>query len=135
MKKILILALSLILVLSVAACGGGNAGLVGTWKLVDTETETEYGMGLEFKKDGTMSYGLTDDMFSEAGSDVSTEEWSDALESLSGLMEIKYKVKSDTEIEIEVSAFMGLASEKGTVEYSLNGDTLVFDGATYTRVK
>ena len=32
-------------------------------------------------------------------------------------------------------AKLGLAKESATVSYSLDGDTLVFDGATFTRVK
>ena len=38
-------------------------------------------------------------------------------------------------MEVTMKALMGLAKEKVTVTYSLDGDTLVFDGATYTRVK
>ena len=34
-----------------------------------------------------------------------------------------------------MSAFMGMAKESNDVEYTLDGDTLVFDGATYTRIK
>ena len=50
-------------------------------------------------------------------------------------MSIDYKIKSDTEMEVTVSAFMGLAKETTTVSYTLDGDSLTFDGATYTRVK
>jgi hypothetical protein len=38
-------------------------------------------------------------------------------------------------MEITVSAMMGLAKEKNEITYSLNGDTLVLDGATYKRVE
>ena len=54
---------------------------------------------------------------------------------MNALYTIKYKVKSDTEIEVTISAMLGLAKESTTVEYSLDADTLVFDGATYIRVK
>ena len=50
-------------------------------------------------------------------------------------MSIEYKIKSDTEMEVTVSALFGLSKESSTIAYSLDGDTLVFDGATYTRVK
>ena len=50
-------------------------------------------------------------------------------------MSIKYEIKSDTEMEITMSALMGLKKEKVTVTYKLDGDTLEFDGATYSRVK
>ena len=57
------------------------------------------------------------------------------LEGLDMLVNIEYKIISDTEMELTVSAFLGLASESDTVEYRLDGDTLEFDGATYTRLK
>ena len=51
------------------------------------------------------------------------------------LLSMEYEIKGDTEMEITMKALFGLAKEKATVAYELNGDTLVFDGATYTRVK
>ena len=57
------------------------------------------------------------------------------MKGLEMLMKIKYKIKSDTKMEITVSAMLGFAEESTTVTYFLDGDTLVFDGATYTRVK
>ncbi|NLC79263.1 MAG: hypothetical protein GX683_06020 [Ruminococcaceae bacterium] len=135
MKKALSVILILVLALSFAACGNpAQKAIVGAWELVDTETEATYGFGLEFKKDGTMSYGLTEELVASLG-ELSEEEAEEALEGMGYLMEITYKVKSDTVMEITVSALMGLAKEKTDVEYSLNGDTLVFDGATYQRVK
>ncbi|MBR3962366.1 MAG: hypothetical protein IKK14_02445, partial [Oscillospiraceae bacterium] len=70
----------------------------------------------------------TEEMF---GEDVSEED----LAALDFLMKMEYKIKSDTEMEVTMKALMGLAKEKVTVTYSLDGDTLVFDGVTYTRVK
>ena len=49
-------------------------------------------------------------------------------------MSIEYKIKSDTEMEITMKALFGLAKEKTVIPYSLDGDTLVFDGNTYARV-
>ncbi len=135
MKKALAVLLVLILAFSFAACGNpAQRAVVGTWELVDKETEATYGFGLEFKKDGTMSYGLTEELVASMG-EMSEKEAEEALEGMGYIMEIKYKVKSDSVMEITVSALMGLAKEKADVEYSLNGDTLVFDGATYQRVK
>lgn len=67
------------------------------------------------------------------GVDSFREIFTEPLELM--LMSIEYDVKSDTEMEITVSAMFGLAKEKTTIPYSLEGDTLTFDGATYTRVK
>lgn len=137
MKKILLTVLALILILSMTACGGGNKkNIVGTWQIVDTETATEYGIGLEFTKDGKMRYGLTEEVLSGiAGEDVDKDDWDEAMEGLDMLMTIEYKIKSDTEMEVTVKALLGLAKESTVVTYSLDGDTLVFDGATYSRVK
>ena len=128
------LVAAVMLALMLTACGGNssNKALVGMWKAVDTETQTEYGLGIEFTKDGTLRYGLTTDVL-EGLSDG--EEVEDILAGLDMLMTIEYEAKSDTEMEITASALFGLAKEKTTIQYSIDGDTLTFDGATYTRVK
>ena len=129
MKKLLAIFLAAMMLLSLSACGGGNKkDIVGTWHIVDETTQTEYGLGIQFEKDGTLRYGLTEEMF---GEDVSEDD----LAALDILMKMEYKIKSDTEMEVTMKALMGLAKEKVTVTYSLDGDTLVFDGVTYTRVK
>ncbi len=124
------------MLLSLAACAGGGGGqkaaLIGTWKAVDTETETEYGLGIEFLKDGKMRYGLTEDIFAGI---AEGKEGDEIMAGLDMLMTIKYKIISDTEMEITASTLFGLAKESAVVEYRLEGDTLMFDGATYTRVK
>ncbi len=131
MKKILAVLLAGLMLLSLASCGGSSnkKAIVGTWKLVDTETETEYGLGIQFTDDGKVRYGLTEDMFGD------DEDIDEALAGLDMLMTIEYEIKSDTEMELTAKALFGLASESDTVEYKLDGDTLVFDGVTYTRNK
>ena len=131
MKKLLAIILAALMLLSLAACAGtGNKqAIIGTWKLVDEETQTEYGLGLQFTKDGKLNYGLTEDDLTTLTGDEDVDK------ALSYLMSIEYKIKSDTEMEVTVSALFGLKKESSTVAYSLDGDTLVFDGATYTRVK
>ena len=51
-KKILAVILTVVMILALTACGGGSnkKDIVGVWRLVDTETETEYGLGIEFEK-------------------------------------------------------------------------------------
>lgn len=65
-----------------------------------------------------------------------SDEYADVMKGLGAIMSMKYKIKSDSVIEVTMSALMGLGG-KETIEvsYSLNGDTLVFDGATYKRLK
>ena len=133
MKKILAMVLVLVMVFALASCGGSKneKNIVGVWKLVDTETETEYGLGIEFTKDGKLRYGLTEEVFEAIGGG----DAEDVMDGLDLLMSIEYEIKSDTEMEITMKAFLGLAKEKTDVSYALNGDTLTFDGAEYTRVK
>lgn len=137
MKRFFTFLLAVLVILSLTACGSSNKkDIVGTWHIVDEDTATEYGIGIEFTKDGKLRYGLTEEMFRNlADEDMSDSDWDDAMEGLDMLMSIEYDVKSDTEMEITVSAMFGLAKEKTTIPYSLEGDTLTFDGATYTRVK
>ena len=133
MKKIFAMVLVLVMVFALASCGGSKneKNIVGVWKLVDTETETEYGLGIEFTKDGKLRYGLTEEVFEAIGGG----DTEDVMDGLDLLMSIEYEIKSDTEMEITMKAFLGLAKEKTDVSYALNGDTLTFDGAEYTRVK
>lgn len=133
MKKGLALLLAAALLFCVAACGksSNEKAIIGAWQLVDTELEAEYGLGIEFEKDGTLRYGFTEDVLESL---TNGEVSDDALEGLDMLMKIEYDILSDTEMEITVSALFGLAKESDTVSYSLSGDTLIFDGATYTRI-
>ncbi len=133
MKKIFAMVLVLVMVFALASCGGNKneKNIVGVWKLVDTETETEYGLGIEFTKDGKLRYGLTEEVFEAIGGG----DAEDVMDGLDLLMSIEYEIKSDTEMEITMKAFLGLAKETTDVSYALNGDTLTFDGAEYTRVK
>ena len=128
MKRLLAILLAAVLLLSLTACGGNKKDIVGTWELVDKETQTEYGLGLEFTKDGKLHYGLTEDDLTTLTGDEDVDK------ALSYLMSIEYKIKSDTEMEITMKALLGLAKEKTLIPYSLDGDTLVFDGNTYARV-
>ena len=133
MKKIFAMVLVLVMVFALASCGGSKneKSIVGVWKLVDTETETEYGLGIEFTKDGKLRYGLTEEVFEAIGGG----DAEDVMDGLDLLMSIEYEIKSDTEMEITMKAFLGLAKETTDVSYALDGDTLTFDGAEYTRVK
>ena len=135
-RRFLAVILTVVMILALTACGGGGnkKDIVGTWHIMDEETATEYGLGIEFEKDGTLRYGLTEELLTGL-SDADGEDVEDALAGLDMLMSMEYKIKSDTEMEITMKAFLGLAKESATVEYKLDGDTLIFDGATYTRVK
>jgi len=136
-RKFTSLFLVLIMVFTLSACGNSNKkNIVGTWQIIDEATATEYGIGIEFTKDGKLRYGLTEDILASlSGGEASDKEVEEALEGLDMLMKITYDIKSDTEMEVTVSAMFGLAKESTTIPYKLDGDTLTFDGAKYKRVK
>lgn len=135
MKRIFVAMLCLLLALPLCtACGNASQRtLVGVWELTDGE-DTGYGFGLKFNKDGTMYYGLSStDM--EGNGAMNDEEWKALFEGLGMLYTISYKAKSDTEMDITIKVRDGLGGKESTVvEYQLDGDTLMFDGATYRRV-
>lgn len=129
MKQFLAFLLSAALALTLTACGGGNAkDIVGTWEITDSETSAAFGWGIRFDEDGSF--------FFAAGSEAGGDELDEAFESMQALYSIAYKVKSDSELELTQKLFGGLGGkETSTVTYALDGDTLTFDGAAYTRVK
>ena len=136
MKKFLIIVFAVITVFSLSACNPNQQALIGTWQIADEADATDYGLGIEFTNDGKLRYGLTTDILSGlSGDEASEAEVQDALAGLDMLMTMEYNVVSDTEMEIKMKGFFGLAEETVKVPYSLNGDTLNFDGAVYNRVK
>ncbi len=137
MKKLLTLMLVGLMMVTLVACGGhpNEKGIVGVWHVVDEETETDYGLGIEFTKDGKVRYGLTEDVFT-ALADGDEKAAEDALKALDFLVSMEYKVKSDTEMEITAKALLGLGGkESETITYSLEGDNLTFDDVKFTRAK
>ncbi len=137
MKKLFALLMVGIMLMTLAACGGhpNEKGIVGVWHVVDEETETDYGLGIEFTKDGKVRYGLTEDVFT-ALADGDEKAADDALKALDFLVSMEYKIKSDTEMEITAKAFMGLGGkETETITYALDGDNLTFDDVKFTRAK
>lgn len=119
--------LTIVFVLMFAACGEKQQDIVGSWKAEDG-IAGEYGVGLQFGADGAMSYILSSD-----GEDAQT--LIEALEKAKEFIEINYKIKSDTEIQITASVLFGIAKQTTEVNYSLDGDTLIFAGTKYIRVK
>ncbi len=137
MKKLLSVMLVLTLVFALASCGGhpNEKGIVGVWHVVDEETETDYGLGIEFTKDGLVRYGLTEDVFT-ALADGDEKDAETAMKALDVLVKMEYKIKSDTEMEITAKALLGLGGkESETISYALDGDSLTFDDVKFTRVQ
>ena len=135
MKKLLSILLALTLVFSLAACGGNpnEKNIVGVWHVTDEETETDYGLGIEFTKDGKVRYGLTEDVFT-ALAEGNEEDAETAMKVADALLSMEYEIISDTEIEVTAKALLGLKKEKTTITYSLDGDKLTFDGSSFVRV-
>lgn len=126
-RRMFALTLAVLLALSAAGCGGGNQkALVGTWEITD-DAGSAYGWGIRFDQDGTF--------FFAAGAEDNDEELEEAFAAMQVLYTIEYKVKSDTELELTQKLLGGLGGKETTsVAYSLQGDTLIFDGTAYTRV-
>ena len=126
-RRMFALTLAVLLALSAAGCGGGNQkALVGTWEITD-DAGSACGWGIRFDQDGTF--------FFAAGAEDNDEELEEAFAAMQVLYTIEYKVKSDTELELTQKLLGGLGGKETTsVAYSLQGDTLIFDGTAYTRV-
>ena len=137
MKKMLAILMAVSMIFALAACGGNpnEKNIVGVWHVVDTETETDYGLGIEFTKDGVVRYGLTEDVFT-AIADGDDEAAEAAMKAMDFLVKMEYKIKSDTEMEITAKALLGLGGkESETITYALDGDSLTFDDVEFTRAK
>ena len=137
MKKLTTIIMIFALIIALAGCGGhpNEKAIIGTWHVVDEETETNYGLGIEFTKDGKVRYGLTEDVFA-AIADGDEEAAETAMKAMDFIASMEYEVKSDTEIEITVKALMGLGGkESETITYALDGDSLTFDNVSFTRVE
>ncbi|MDO4567421.1 MAG: hypothetical protein Q4B99_00525 [Clostridia bacterium] len=139
MKRALAIFLAVIVLATVAACSPAakNPAIVGKWQLVDpdAEAEAEYGFGLEFLSDGTLRFGLSEELLAALDEDMTDAEVSEMMGGMDALFKMEYKILSTTEMEVTAKALMGLVSESDTITYTLNGDTLEFDGAVYTRVR
>lgn len=126
MKRIGTLTLTLLL-LFLCACGSGNQkAIVGTWDVTDDAGGT-YGWGIRFDRDGKFYFAATA---------ADGQELDEAFQAMQALYTIEYKLTSDTELELTQKILGGLGGkETHLVAYALDGDTLTFDGAAYTRVK
>ncbi|MBQ9988929.1 MAG: hypothetical protein IJP30_04255 [Clostridia bacterium] len=124
-------ALMLMMAFALVACGGEKT-IVGTWKTDDSEAaglgELPGTLFFIFEKDGSARFEL--DLKGLDGDEKAAGELANGVLSM---MEIGYEILSDTEIEMTLSV-MG-ETDVSTVEYSLNGDTLVFEGVEFKRVK
>jgi len=131
-KRILLIVLAALLLLSATACG--KKSLEGKWKLVGAEG-SDYA---EMEAFGAEIYFVFDNEkvtfeFDFSNSELSEEEqqYAESMLGMMTLIQITYEVKSDTELEMTTSAFGQTETE--TVQYSLEGDTLTFEGATFER--
>ena len=131
MKRIITVVCVILVSLSLIGCSKSSTKkmLIGKWELVSGEGEN-YGIALSFENNGAMYFGL-EGLVSDY---KSSEEILEAMEQLTALVDIKYKLLSEREMEITVSAFLGLAKEVSVVEYALSGDNLIFDGSVYKRI-
>ena len=138
MKKLLIIALALMLILGIASCAKPNAAkeLIGDWMLTG-DAESPYGVFLSFTAT-TAAYGFS----------VELEEGEELIDHLhmfkfiAKLLEISYSIEDGfiilheahlNNIENEETG-ENIPGEDAHVAYSLEGSTLVFGGYTYVRL-
>lgn len=127
-QKIICLVLVVVFALAVAGCGGSaNKGIEGKWKFAGGESEMAEDMAHYINLSG----GKLTFEFDKTGLSEEEKANIELMESLMGMMEIKYEVVSDTELKLTMSAFG--ESQEETMEYKLDGDKLTFAGAEYTR--
>ncbi len=133
-KKVAVVLSAFLMLFALVACGGGT-GLEGKWKMTGA-TGGDMAQFAEFEKYGAIYFNIKGGKIAlelETGSSLSEEEKL-ALEMIKPFlssMEMSYEVLSDTEMKLTISGLGQSATE--TVEYSLNGDTLILDDATFTR--
>lgn len=133
-KKVAVVVSAFLMLFALVACGGGS-GLEGKWKMTGA-TGADMTEFAEFEKYGVIYFNIKGGKITpelEAGSSLSEEEKL-ALEMIKPLltsMEMNYEVLSDTEMKLTISGLGQSATE--TVNYSLNGNTLVIDDMTFTR--
>jgi hypothetical protein len=125
-KRILLVVIAALLVLTLAACG--KKGLEGRWKYVSGDAGEFGEYGEEFYlvfDDGKMSIDIDWEKAGLEGSDL------ELAKGLMQMMTITYEVKSDTELEVSLS-ILG-ESQTDTVEYKIEGNKLTFADAEFER--
>jgi hypothetical protein len=127
-KRILLLALAALLVLTLSACGSKNS-VEGKWKLQAGDAMGLDSLGMDYAlvfKSGKLTIEV--DM-----SQIPAEQKA-MVQGYLSMFQITYKIKSDTEMELSMA---GAGTQ--TVKYKVSGDTLTLgegsEAATLVRVK
>lgn len=133
-KKGLVLLAALLMGIVLTACGGGT-GLEGKWKLTGAEGADSSELA-EFEQYGSIYFHIKGGKMTidlETGPNLTSQQKM-ALQMLEPMLtsaDIRYEVLSDTEMKLTITAFD--QTDEATVEYHVDGDTLVLYGATFTR--
>jgi len=125
-KRIALVFMAALIVLTLSACG--KKGIEGKWKYVsgDAGEFSEYGQDFYMTfKGGKVTFDINWEKAGLTGDELNMAK------ALMGMMQITYKVKSETELVMSVNV-MGQNSED-TVQYKLEGDKLTFDDAVFQR--
>ncbi len=135
MRKLLLILLFLMTATGMAGCADNKENqknIVGIWQLSEEEPVSEYGVGIEFAEDGSLYYGLTANMIENLAAGQPLEVVHSGVKSISTM---EYKIKNENELDVVVHILHGIKKQKETINYSLTGDTLIYDGLTYQRLK
>jgi uncharacterized lipoprotein YehR (DUF1307 family) len=125
-KRVFLIVLAVLMIVSLTACG--KKGIEGKWKYVsgDAGDLSSFGEGIFITfKGGKVTMEL------DPKAEGVTAEQKQFIQSLLAMMTISYKIVSDTQLELSISV-LG-QSQKETVTYKVDGDTLTLEGAIYKR--
>lgn len=132
MKKLiaLVCAVSAMLLL-VTACSSGS--IVGKWNLVEGDAG-DYGKYLEFNDDGSMTYDYSALLCVDQELDPS--EYDAAANMIKEFIMNVYVADPDKKIiTISSASFLSDEPDVREIEYSISGNTLMFNGCKYERDK
>jgi len=125
MKRMTAIFLSLLLVLTLSGCAGRAKDLLGDWAIAYGEAG-RFGYMIRFAKSG--------EFFCTPGYDsaIAIGNLDAAYKQTRRSMQLEYELISDRRMRVQV---LVLGEKiKMTIAYTLEGDSLLFDGCNYRRV-
>lgn len=135
-KKVAVVLSAFLMLFALVACGGGS-GLEGKWKMTSAQIDNVFNINFtQIEQYGSLYFQIgggeiTLEMEEGPSLDEAGKAMLEMVQSLATSLKMNYEVRSDTEIALSMTLF-GDTQEK-TVSYTLDGDTLVMGGATFTR--
>ena len=161
MKRFFMITVAVLLTLSLISCSGtkqNKKNIIGTWRIIDSNG-VEGALTVTFNEDGTYSYGFNSSLISDAAGDFSFDAFVNSsiigdiakktglsallksdtvknlVEKLHDVAKLTYNIDNGKKMTVGISLLFGVINHDSSIEYSLNGDKLTFDGVNYIRIK